>query len=339
MSDRSQDLDDLLAGIARVAGAHSPLPDPAAVRRLGTRRTARRRVVVSVVALALITGGAIATAGLGPAGSSTPSGKSSATPPPPSISSPSALPTYSESSSPSGSESSEPTSGTATPPGAQDPAVEAQAPPLDELIGIWQPADGMDRSLVIDSDGVLGIGQAGGEEYPMCAGRLEAAVGDSYPITVACSDYGTQGLTIGMDGIGDLTLNVPASSGDSAYTVAWVRTNLGGLVPNGVGSPVPTFLVGTWDSANSDESFTVTASGSVTWTAETQLGGQASMTGSVVQLADGTIRIMTSDGSLAEFWQVGRDLDGHITVDGGYGPGSFTLANPEQSTPASTNTP
>jgi hypothetical protein len=184
------------------------------------------------------------------------------------------------------------------------------------------------RSLVVDSDGVIGIGPAGGEEYPMCAGNLEAPVGVSYPITVACSDWGTQGLSIGQDGNGDLTLNVAASSSTSAYTITWVRTPLEGLVPNPVGSPVPTFLIGTWATQSCIDYFTIDASGAVTWSATIQNGSRATATGYVVQLSDGTIRIMTNIGGPA-FWQVGLDADGSLMVDGRYGPVVFNLMNGE----------
>jgi hypothetical protein len=175
----------------------------------------------------------------------------------------------------------------------------------------------------------MGIGQAGGNEYPLCAGRVQPPVNGAYPITVACSDYGTNGLSMTVAD-GTLSLHVPASAGSPAYTIAWVpaAATMQAAPPSQSGNTVPAWLVGTWQGPYDYESFTVTSTGAVTWSLLDQLGNTVTGSGTLESMPGGTYLINTNIGSppVAAFWQLTHLIDGQLEVVGGYGPQAFTLS-------------
>jgi hypothetical protein len=240
-----------------------------------------------------------------------------------------AAPSTSASASASGSSPS----GASTP--ANQPSASAAPIPFSALVGQWKPADGTERYLIIYPDRVLGIGQAGSQGEPLCAGRVQAFSAGVYPISVACSDYGTSGLSLSV-GVGQLTLHVASANGQPAQTVAWVRAQLSNTVHVAGPGTVPPWLVATWGlvSNPSYESFTVAADGTVSWSMANQLGTVRG-TAVIEPLSDGTIRVHTSFGAPAVdgFWQFAHTIDGHLQVIGAYGPNEFDFERPSPSSP------
>jgi len=194
------------------------------------------------------------------------------------------------------------------------------------LVGQWKPADGTQRYLIVYPDGVLGIGQAGGQGQPLCAGQVHVPSNGAYPISVACSDYGTSGLSLSVE-TGKLTLNVAATSGRPAQHVSWVRAQTWSTVPGNGTATLPPWLVATWvmNSNPSYETFTVAADGTVTWSLQNQQGGYTHGTGTIEPLPDGTLRVHTTTGTPAVngIWQFAHLIDDQLQVIGGYGPNDF----------------
>lgn len=319
-------LDDLLADLAREAGGSVPVPDPGAVRRRGARRTTRRRLTASVLALVLV-GAVVGTAEavIVPRNASAPIGAGTS-----SAARHSALPSP---GAPSASMSPPPPSGAGSPsesgvltstPSNSD-GIAAQ---FDALVGQWKPATGIGRYLIVYPDGVLGIGQAGGLGQPLCGGQVHALSGGVYPITVACSDYGTSGLSLSVDaGTGALTLNEAATATSSAYHLHWVRAQSSSAVADSGADILPPGMSGTWALSNNPayETFTIASNGTVTWSRQNQVSGSTHGTATMERLADDTFRVHTSTGTPAYngFWQFAYLEDGTLQVIGGYGPDEF----------------
>lgn len=321
-----ENVDDRLSGLARAVGASVRPPSGAAVRRRAARQTARRRVTVSVLAVSLVGGVGAAAAVLAPSGgtpspsttvgSPTASAPAAPTPPPSSAS-----PTE---SSPSASSTPNSTLGGST----STPGGTADSIPFARLEGVWMPADGEERALVVLSDGEIGIGQAGGKGYPMCAGRVGSESDGSFPITVACSDWGTSGLRLTVRG-SDLVLEVPASGSSPATEVDWVEQNESITVQGGAGSGVPSWLVGNWALSGDPayQTFTIAADGQAEWTLETQSGQVRDGTATITS-AGGDYVVRTTIGGDSEFWVFSHLVDGELQVVGGYGLQVFTLTSP-----------
>jgi hypothetical protein len=315
-------LDELLTDLAREAGGSVRVPPAGTVRRRGARRGARRCLTASVLAVVLA-GAAVGTAEAmivphggprAPVVGGTPSaGRRSALPSP-------GVPSVSASGVPHPS-SSAPTGG--------PPASVGTEPSFSALVGQWKPADGMGRYLVIYPDGVLGIGQAGGQGQPLCAGRVLTPSNGTYPISVACSDYGTSGLSLSVDA-GQLMLHVAATSGHPAWHVAWVRAQTWSTSQVNRTATLPPWLVATWVMGGNPtyETFTVAADGTVTWSLEDQQGRVTHGTATIEPLPDGTFRVHTATGTPAfnGIWQFAHLVDGQLQVIGGYGPNAFDLS-------------
>jgi hypothetical protein len=184
----------------------------------------------------------------------------------------------------------------------------------------------MGRYLIVYPDGALGIGQAGGRGQPLCAGRVHAPSNGMYPISVACSDYGTSGLSLSVDA-GGLTLHIAATSGHPAQHVTWVRVQTWQTVPGNGTATLPPWLVATWVMGGnpSYETFTVAADGTVTWSLKDQQGHSTHGTATIEPLSDGTFRVYTVIGMPAVngIWQFAHLIDGQLQVIGGYGPNAF----------------
>ena len=313
-------LDELLTQLARKAGASVPVPSAAAVRDRGARRTARRRLTASVLAVILL-GAAVGTAEAmivprdgahAPVLGGTPSaGRQSA---------------LASSDAPSPSASGVLRSSPSAPAG-QPPASASTEPSFSGLVGQWKLADGTQRYLAIYPDGVLGIGQAGGRGQPLCAGRVYAPSNGIYPISVACSDYGISGLSLSVES-GRLVLNIAATSGPAQH-VTWVRAQTSSTVPGNGTATLPPWLVATWVMSGnpSYETFTVAADGTVTWSLRNQQGGYTHGTAAIEPLSDGTFRVHTAFGTpvVNGIWQFAHLIDGQLQVIGGYGPNAFDL--------------
>lgn len=315
----SDNLDELLTDLAQKAGGSVPVPSAVAVRLRGARRSTRRRLTASALALVLL-GAAVGTAeamilprsgAQAPVLGGTPSaGRHSALPSP---------------GAPSVSPSGVPHSGPSASAG-QPSASASTEPSFSGLVGQWKPADGVLRYLVVYPDGVLGIGQAGGQGQPLCAGLVHAPLHGMYAISVACSDYGTSGLSLSVDA-DRLTLHIPATSGHQAYQVAWVHAQSWSTAPGAGTAALPPWLVATWvmGSNPSYETFTVATDGTVTWSLEGQQGGYMHGTATIEPLPDGSFRAHAMFGKPAVdgIWQFAHTIDGHLEVIGSYGPIMF----------------
>jgi hypothetical protein len=329
-------VEEMLSGLAQAVGEGVRSPAGSAVRRRAARRTMRHRVTASVLAVGMagVVGGAITL--IGPSGtahdttvvSTTGTASSSSTPttpttPPSSTASPSpsvSTPTTSPSSTASPSSHASPpttsqpdTNATAS----SNTAGSAETVPLSELVGVWKLGDGEERALVVLPDGEIGLGQAGGYGNPMCAGTLGAESDGSFPVTVACGDWGTSGLTLSLADPAELVLHSPTGSD------AWVRATMPPTIEGGSTSALPSWLVGTWQSG-SYETFVISSNGSMTWSHALQTGGNTTGTATVTSIGGGQYVARTSFGGQAMFWLFEELATGGLEVVGAYGPNTYT---------------
>lgn len=322
-------VDDLLAGVARAVGEKVRPPAGRVVRTRAARRVGRQRLTASVLAVSLagLTVGAIAVIsphlGSRPAGMTTVTSVSAPSAPPSSPPAPATSPT---SASPS---ASAPTTPASSAPGTPRTSAAAGDVSLSKLAGIWKPASGVGRVLIVFADGEIGMGQAGGRNYPLCDGHLGNGSGGRFPITtLACGDWGTTGLSLSLSG-SDLRLWVPAGGGAPASSVDWVR-----VVPpafrDGSATTIPSWFTGKWAMQGSPavESFTISGSAAVTWTMETQLGQTLSGTTTLAPIGEGEyVARTTAFGGDAQFWLFAGLGNGDLEVIGGYGLNEFAPAS------------
>ena len=171
---------------------------------------------------------------------------------------------------------------------------------------------------------VIGIGQAGGDRYPMCAGTLGTESDGSFPVSVACSDWGTSGLSLSVSG-SELLLHAPATGGGPASNAAWGRVSEPATLP-GDGSALPSWLIGNWALTGHPtyETFDISADGSMTWTLMTQLGQTQTGTATVTAVGNGQYMARTTLGGDAALWVFAGLDNGHLQDIGGYGTVDFT---------------
>lgn len=335
------DFDDMLSGLARAVGESVQPPPGQGLRRRSARRLARRRITASVLAVGLVglAGGTAAVlaptrGGAGAPAASTTDNRATARPAP----SPdwSVAPTSGARTAQVGTPGYTTVTipGTRTPPAtssASSPASSSSSTssgsstiPLSELVGLWTPTDGEGRALVLLPNGDIGIGQAGGQYYPMCAGTLGTESDGSFPVSVACSDWGTSGLTLSVSGA-DLVLHVPADGSSPSTQIAWVRVSEPTRLP-GDGTALPSWLIGKWAVTGHPtyETFDFSADGSTTWTMTTQLGQTLSGTATVTAVGNGQYIGRTTRDGQAELWVFAGLDNGHLSAIGAYGTVDFT---------------
>lgn len=335
----SDELDQLLSGLAGTVSGAARTPDPAAVRKRGAQRTVRRRMAVSAFCVTALVGGATATAltvtvhgGKGtplPAvnsGNSTPIGTAT-----PVFVAP--TPGASASTLPPNSIPTVPTTASSTPDSNTTPN-SVQVAPGSVLTGVWKPTNGSGQELIVYPDGVVGMGAAG--SWAFCAGTAQSSSDGSFPLIFpsdGCITYIDTGFSASSNASHSI-LTVTTQTTSGPYTETYARAGSspsgpasGGGHASGDFSP----LAGTWSNGTAGETFTVSASGAVTWTRLGQQGQTTSGSGSAQLLADGTFRITTNFGSPSEsgLWQVSVASGGQsITVIGSYGPDTFTRTSP-----------
>ena len=336
------DLDDMLSGLARAVGANVQPPPGERLRQRSARHLARRRVTASVLAVGLVglAGGTAAVVasnrGAGAPVTSNSATRTSAGPAPSISVSPAPSPDGSataSTSSPTASttpDSTIPASGTTGPAAPPNTSASTSSGSgtvsLSALVGLWKPADGEERALVVLPDGDIGMGQAGGQFYPMCAGQLGTESDGSFPVNVACSDWGTSGLTLSVAGA-DLVLHVPATGGGPSTQVTWVRVSEPATLPAD-GTALPSWLIGNWGDAGdpAGETFDISADGTMTWTLVTQSGQTQSGTARVYAVGDGQYTASTTIGGDGELWVFAGLDNGQLLDIGGYGTVDFTKA-------------
>jgi hypothetical protein len=340
-------VEEMLSELAHAVGEGVRSPAGSAVRRRAARRTMRHRVTASVLAVGVVgaIGGATTLISLNGTGhttsvvstTGTASGSTAPTEPPPSSTAspnPSAS-TSAESPSSnasSGPPASTPTTSQPTTGGAVGNGASTENIPLSELVGIWKPSDGEGRALVVLPDGEIGLGEAGGYGNPMCAGTLGAESGGSFPVvTIACADGGTSGLSLSLHDPAELVLHSPTGN------VTWIRDVLAPTIDGGSASALPSWLVGTWAPQQnaSYETFVISSSGSMTWSLESQTGGETTGTATVTSIGGGEYVARTTEaGGLTMFWLFKGLSAGGLEVIGGYGPNAYSHpAQSVQSTP------
>jgi hypothetical protein len=302
-------------------------PSPARLVRARGDQRRRRTVAGSVVlSVAVIAGGIGGLYGFGQLDRAvtppSPRPVTSVTAPAP-TSGPSGKPTSTAATRPTG----RPTNAGSAPASQTAPASIASSG-YTALAGQWKQTDGAGESLYIFPDGVIGLGEAAGANYPMCAGQVQPAVNGVYPFTAACGIFGgtaATGETITVTD-GTLTIHVPGAGGGGGSAVTWVPVAATGLAPSSqTGSAPPPWLVGTWSTRY--ETFKVASTGAVTWSFTGQQGQTVSGAGTVEPVPGGGSRIITSFGSprVAGVWPIFHLVDGQLSVIGGEGAQDFTL--------------
>jgi hypothetical protein len=177
---------------------------------------------------------------------------------------------------------------------------------------------------------MMGIGEASGAYYPLCAGQIQPAVNGVYRFTAPCGILGgftSAGETITVAD-GTLTVHIPGPAGCAGSTVAWVPVPATGVAPSSqTGSAPPLWLVGTWSEGN--ETFKVASTGAVTWSFTGQQGQTVSGAGTVEPVPGGGSRIITSFGTppVAGVWPIFHLADGQLAVIGGEGAQTFNLTS------------
>ena len=333
------DFDDMLSGLARAVGASVQPPQGQGLRQRSARRLVRRRVTASVLAVGLVglAGGTAAVLASPHGDASAPAApttaaRTSASPTP--SADPSAIPTTANPTAPPTTpNSTTPVPGTTSPAAPPNTSTSTSATtssgsstvPLSDLVGLWKPADGEERALVVLPNDVIGIGQAGGDRYPMCAGTLGTESDGSFPVSVACSDWGTSGLNLSLSGA-DLVLHVPAANGSPSTQVTWVRVSEPATLPAGDGNTLPSWLIGNWAVTGHPtyETFDISAGGSMKWTLMTQSGQTRSGTATVDSVGNGQYIAWTMIGGDDEIWVFAGLDNGHLQDIGGYGTVDFT---------------
>ena len=317
-----ESFDSMLAELADAAVSITPLPDLADVRRRARQRTNRRRAFASALALILIGGSAGTVAAVthkvAPA------------------SSVGTMSSVAASASPSPS-ASPPSTETAVAGGVTGAASKAYEP----LVGLWELKDGTQRYLIVYSDGLLGIGEAGG--WAMCFGQVSAPSAGTYPLAgVACSDYGTTGLSLAPNADDSmLTLSVPARGSVAGYSEAFVRApDMTAVAIDEKNSQV----LGTWMSASADKRMLViTGDGMMTWSGLDDTGAVTGGTGMMEGLYYGGVRYYVECGDKADpykvcgLFQVVPVGVGKIIVYGSYGPETFIRVSAAQGSAASSS--
>jgi hypothetical protein len=334
------DVEEMLSGLAHAVGEGVRSPAGSAVRRRAARRTMRHRATASVLAVGVagVVGGAITL--IGPSGtphtttvvgtSGTTAGNS--TTPPSSTTSPSpSASTPTESPSSTASPSSHASAPTTSQPhtnatASSNTAGSAETVPLSKLAGVWVLGDGVERALVVLPDGEIGLGQAGGYGDPLCAGTLGAEADGSFPVTVACGDWGTSGLSLSLADPAKLVLHSPVGND------TWIRATMPPTIEGGSASALPSWLVGTWgpQGNTSYETFVISSSGAMTWSLELQTGGEQTGTATVTSIGDGQYVARTSFDGQAMFWLFEELSTGGLEVVGAYGPNAYIHPTPPQ---------
>lgn len=319
MSTVPESFDSMLAELADAAVSITPLPDLADVRRRAGQRTNRRRAFASALALILIGGSAgtvaVVTHKVAPTSSVGTMSSVAASP------SPSASP---------------PSTSTAV-AGVTGVASKAYEP----LVGLWILKDVTQRYLIVYPDGLLGIGQAGG--WAMCFGQVSAPSAGAFALTgVACSDFGTTGLSLAPNADDSmLTLSVPARGSGAAYSEVFVRApDMTAVAIDEKNSQV----LGTWVSASADKrTLVITSDGTMTWSgldgSGTVTGGTGMMEGSYY----GGVRYYVECGDKIDpykvcgLFQVVPVGVGKIIVYGSYGPETFIRVSAGQGSATSSS--
>lgn len=317
-----ESFDSMLAELADAAVSITPLPDLADVRRRARQRTTRRRAFASVLALILVGGSAGTVAAV-----------THKEAPPSSVG---ALSSAAASATPSPSAIS-PT----TEPAAASGGTGAGSKAYEPLVGLWKLQDVTQRYLIVYSDGLFGIGEAGG--WSMCFGKVSPPAAGAYPLTdVACSDYGTTGLSLASNADDSmLTLSVPARGSAPAYSQPFVRA------PDVTAVPIDeknSQVLGTWVSASADKRMLViTSDGMMTWFGAGNTGAAVSGTGMMEGAFFGGLRFYVSCGDKTDpykvcgLFQVVPVGVGKMIVYGGYGPETFIRVSAAQDLGASSS--
>lgn len=316
-----ESFDSMLAELADAAVSITPLPDLADVRRRARQRTNRRRAFASALALILIGGSAGTVAAVthkeAPTSSvgTMSSGAASATP------SPSASPSTTQS------------------PAAGVAGVASKA--YEPLVGLWELKDGTQRYLIVYPDGLLGIGQAGG--WAMCFGQVAAPSAGAFALTgVACSDFGTTGLSLAPNADDSmLTLSVSARGSAAAYTEPFVRApDITAVAIDEKNSQV----LGTWMSASADKrTLVITSDGMMAWSGVNDTGAVTSGNGMMEGLYYGGVRYYVECGDKVDpykvcgLFQVVPVGVGKIIVYGSYGPEMFVRVSAAQGSATSSS--
>jgi hypothetical protein len=328
------DFDDMLSGLARAVGSNVQPPPGQNLRQRSARHVARRRMTASVLTVALVglAGSAAAiVVSNGNAHKPSTSNTTSHTPTghaPSTSVSPTPSTSRTASPNPSGS-TAQTTPGSANQGiGTTSPAAPpntgatntsgSDTPAWTQLEGLWKPADGEERALVVLASGDVGIGQAGGVFYPMCYSVIGMESDGAFPLTMDCGDWGTSGLSLSLSGA-DLILHVPAANGSPATQVTWVRVPTPAVLP-GDGIAMPSWLIGSWaDSGDpAGETFAISAHGNLSWTLVTQSGQTESGTGTVDAIGNGQYIGWTTLGGDNEFWVFSGLDSGQMQVISGY---------------------
>jgi hypothetical protein len=273
-----ESFDGMLADLADVAAAAIPLPDVASVRRRARERKAHRRMAVSALALVLLgtCGGTLAAV----SGRFMPKPRSEIG---------AVAPGSTAAVSSAGTSSPGPGGRSATP--TPDASAAGSTAAYKDVAGVWQPVGGGEY-LIVFPDGEVGLGQKGA--WQLCDGHLGGLVaGDAFTVDqLACSDYGTTGLTLRAVIPGkELALAVPSGSGQTAYTVQYQRTDA--ALVQSPDQAIAMKLAGDWSSMGVDKrSLLVTGNGVVSLLGFSSDGGTVH--------ASGTITGFYGDGARVE---------------------------------------
>ena len=316
-----ESFDSMLAELADAAVSITPLPDLADVRRRARQRTNRRRAFASALALILIGGSAGAVAAV--------THKVAPT------SSVGTMSSVAASASPSPS-ASPPSTETAV-AGVSGVASKAYEP----LLGLWELKDGTQRYLIVYSDGLFGIGEAGG--WAMCFGQVSAPSAGAFTLTgVACSDFGTTGLSLAPNADDSiLTLSVPARGTVAAYSEVFVRApDMTAVAIDEKNSQV----LGTWMTASADKrTLVITSDGMMAWSGINDTGAVTSGNGMMEGLYYGGLRYYVECGDKVDpykvcgLFQVVPVGVGKIIVYGSYGPETFIRVSAAQGSATSSS--
>lgn len=305
-----ESFDGMLAELADAAASATPLPDVAAVRRRARERTVHRRLAASALALTVLAacGGTVAAVaarqqpvsrGVGTLATAPATGRSADPAPTPSAST-----------------------------GTGAAAKEGAAGPYAAVAGRWQLLGGQSE-LIVYPDGVFGIGETG--RWAFCDGRLKPLGDGTYFMVsvVACSDYGTVGLSLRVLAPGkELTLSAPGTS----LTYRFVAPAAGAAITGASGTAVAVKeLVGDWSSANKDaRSFVLLADGYVSFQAYSGAGVDEPFAGKITGYYADAVRVEVPCGKqpaagldYCQVLQLEYDPKGLVTAVGGSGAEAF----------------
>lgn len=315
-----ESFDGMLAELADAVAAATALPDAAAVRRRARERTVRRRLVASALALAVLAacGGTFAAvaarrpAAHGVGALNAPAG---------------AVPTAAGPAS--SSPASAPADGTATPL-AGSSAETSGTGAYAAAAGLWQLVGGQ-RELLVYPDGDFGIGQSG--RWALCDGRLKPLKGatEFTVAALACSDYGTVGLSLRVEAAGKLlTLNAPG---------ARLTYRLVAAVPAPATSAATAIaikeLTGSWRSMDkSARGIVMLPGGYADFQQLANAGGGTPISGRITGYFAGVVRVevpcakpVAPGLAYCQVFQLGYDPKGLLDVVGGLGTELFAPAD------------